>query len=367
MKRLLLTSTMIAAFAASVVSMPSSVNANELNEPKVVIITFDGVRWEEVFRGADPVLAADERYTEADMKSDLLEPAYLTPQYRPAALMPFMHQVVAKQGVLIGNRDVGQCARVANDMWFSYPGYNEILTGNPDPSIIENDDKQNENVSFLEYLNHIQDFKGKVEMIGTWTLFPKIVNAQRSAVPVNADFNDRFPTDVMTARYGLQALDERHPRVLYIAFGDTDELAHAGDYDQYLQAIERGDDFVRQVWEKLQSDPFYRDQTTLFVSTDHGRGNDPVSAWRDHAAVRYFKLNPTYQPEYNETGVMGSGNVWFAAMGPTVQPNMPSAYTDGNCAETRQIAASVLTALKMDWKGYKTDIGTQFNFIKAPQ
>lgn len=332
-------------------------------EPKLVLITFDGVRWQDVFRGADPRLIDDKAYVHPDLKADVLDPAYVQVKDRAAALMPFLHGFVAKHGVLIGNRDQGQCASVANDMWFSYPGYSEIVTGKPDPSILENDKIWNPRRSFLEYANQQPEFRGKVAMVGTWTLFPYILNTQRSKLPVNKGFGDAYPTDTRTAREGL-ALLKTHNRVTYIAFGDTDELAHAGDYTGYLAALERSDEYLRQVWDLIQSDPYYRDQTTLMVSTDHGRGSEPMSAWRDHAAKRYFDLNPTSQPEYNATGVIGSNEVWMAALGPKIDRAKAAKYTMQNCAYSAQIASSALTALGLNWTRFDPTIGKPLSFVK---
>ncbi len=335
-------------------------------ERKFVLVSFDGVRWQDVFRGADPALVAQSQYVNSDIKDDLLTPAYVDVPDRAAALMPFLHGVIARDGVLLGNRDRKECAEVANDMWFSYPGYNEILTGKPDPGILQNDKIWNPNVSFLEFLQKRPAFRGKVAMVGTWTLFPYIVNTQRTDVPVNAGFGTAYPTDVRTAREGLRLLDRHDQRVIYIAFGDTDEFAHAGDYAHYLTALEQGDEFLRLVWERLQADPYYRGQTTLLVTTDHGRGDTPPSAWRDHASKRYYDLNPKEQPEYNAAGVTGSGNVWFAAIGPAVRAAQAARYRAGACAQTRQVAASALASLGEDWHLFGQGIGAPFDFISGP-
>jgi hypothetical protein len=335
-------------------------------ERKFVLVTFDGVRWQDVFRGADPLLVGDGRFVNGDIKDDVIAPAFVDVPDRPAALMPFLHGVIAREGVLVGNRDRKECAQVANDMWFSYPGYNEILTGKPDPGILQNDKIWNPNVSFLEYLQKRPAFHGKVSMVGTWTLFPYIVNTQRTDVPVNEGFAGAYPTDVRTAREGLRLLGRHDQRVVYIAFGDTDEFAHAGDYAHYLAALEQGDEFLRQVWGLLQADPYYRGQTTLLVTTDHGRGDVPASAWRDHASKRYYDLNPKEQPEYNATGVTGSGNVWFGAIGAAVNPAGAAGYRQGACAQTRQVAASALAALGLDWRAFGAGIGAPFDFIAAP-
>jgi len=363
----------LAALLAAVPAGPAGAQAPsaaapaaQAQERKVVLVTFDGVRWQDVFRGPDPKVVGDRQFVNPDIKDDVIVPAYMQGADPGGALMPFLHGVVGREGVLLGNRDAGECAEVANDMWFSYPGYNEILTGKPDPGILQNDKIWNPNVSFLEYLQKRPGFRGRVAMVGTWTLFPYIVNTRRSAVPVNEGFGGSYPTDVKTAREGLRLLHRHDQRVVYIAFGDTDEFAHAGDYAYYLTALERGDDFLREVWELIQADPFYRGQTTLIVSTDHGRGDTPLSAWQDHASKRYFQLNPDEQPQYNETGVTGSGNVWIAAIGAAVDRPRAGDYRGGACAQSRQIAASILTALGEDWRDFRADAGAPLAFIKAP-
>lgn len=105
-------------------------------QSRVVLVTLDGVRWQDVFRGADPQLSVDDRFV--SWREEIAR-KFLDVADRPAALTPFLHAVVAKRGVLIGNRDSASCAEVTNPYWFSYPGYNEILTGHADPAVNSND------------------------------------------------------------------------------------------------------------------------------------------------------------------------------------------------------------------------------------
>ena len=329
-------------------------------EPKVVLVTFDGVRWEDVFRGPSPALIA------ADVGEDFRE--HISKAFdRGAALMPFLHEVIGKEGVLVGNRDAGECVRTENDMWFSYPGYSEILAGKPNPAIVENDPVPNTDITVLEWANRSPDLAGKVDMVGTWDLFPYIVNVARSGVPVNAALGGKAATDVRTGRAGFELLDLKKPRLLYIAFGDTDEYAHVGDYEAYLSALERGDEYLRLLWRKLQADPYYRDQTTLIVSTDHGRGHQPHEAWRDHSGPRYHALNPNYQPQYNATGVVGSDAIWVAALGPSVSRGGAQRYRDGNCGLQAQIAKSIVVALGGDPARFTAEAAESFAFIVKPR
>ena len=81
---------------------------------------------------------------------------------RRKALFPFLWSVVAKQGQIFGNQTKGSVARVTNGMAFSYPGYNEMLTGHPDPKIDSNEFGTNPNLTVFEWLNRMPEFHGKV-------------------------------------------------------------------------------------------------------------------------------------------------------------------------------------------------------------
>jgi hypothetical protein len=324
-------------------------------DQRLILVTLDGVRWQDLFRGPDPVLLENSHYTDEDLKESVRHAWFDQPD-PAAALMPFLHQMAAKQGVLYGDQDKGECMQVANDMWFSYPGYNEILTGRPDDTITSNDKNYNANVTFLEWLNRKPGFAGSVEAYGTWDVFAHIINDRRSGVPVNARLAGRYPTDTLTARHALEALRTTRPRVLYIGFGDTDELAHVGDYDQYLAAMNRVDDFLDQLWQQVQADPAYRGRTTLIVTTDHGRGERPDETWLEHSSKTYLELYPTYLRDYTATGIEGSGDIWYAALGPGVV-RREAAAAAGTCLLQSQIAASALTALGEDWTAFDSGAG----------
>src|SRR5437867_2478723 len=114
-----------ANFEAS--SSPALVSSHKTQN--VVLITTDGLRWQEVFTGADPELMNKEnggvKDTNAIRKAFWRE----TPEARREALMPFVWSVVAERGQIFGNQKKASIAKVTNGKNFSYPGYNEILTG----------------------------------------------------------------------------------------------------------------------------------------------------------------------------------------------------------------------------------------------
>ncbi len=290
---------------------------------RVILITIDGLRWQELFTGADPNLIADEEFVD---DPDALKAAFWhdDPAIRRAKLLPFFWSVIAEKGQLHGNRTYGNRVDVTNDYWFSYPGYNEILTGYADARIDSNTKIDNPNVTVLEYVNSLPGFRDSVAAFGSWDVFPYIINERRSGIPVNAGFRqaagdnlttrERFlnelqpqiPSpwatvrlDAFTHYYALEHLRKYSPRLLYIAYGETDDFAHDGEYDQYLRAAHRTDGFIAEIWARVQAHPQYRDTTTLLITTDHGRGTQPKEAWKDHGR-----------------DTAGSDQIWFAAIGP---------------------------------------------------
>jgi hypothetical protein len=120
----------------------------------IIIITTDGFRWQEVFKGMDSAIANNSKFNEGDS-------AYIFKEYwdddvkeRRKKLMPFLWSAVTGQGQLYGNRTEGCKVDNANPYWFSYPGYSEIFTGHADTNINSNSFPPNPHVTVLEFLNN---------------------------------------------------------------------------------------------------------------------------------------------------------------------------------------------------------------------
>jgi len=278
----------IGAFALLCVLAPVCAAPATTQTKHILFVMTDGLRWEEVFGGTD---------------SSLLEKGQSAVSRE--ALMPFLWTVIAKQGQIFGNRKEGSDAYVTNSFFFSYPGYSETLCGFADPRVSSNDKIPNPNVTVLEWLNKKPAYRGQIAAFGAWDVFPFIFNEERAGFPVNAGY-DAFtaipgtphldllnriktetpriwpdePFDLVPFHTALEYLRARDPKILYLSLGETDEWAHAGNYSEYLKSIRRVDDYLRELWETVQSMPEYRGNTTLIFSPDHGRGEGP--AWKNH-------------------------------------------------------------------------------------
>lgn len=300
---------------------PVLAQAQPLRTQHVILVTLDGLRWQELYAGADSLLIRDDRHV--DHAEELAERFWShDPADRRARLMPFFWSVLARDGQLYGNRWLGDWVDVSNGKYFSYPGYNEILAGFGDSRIDSSAKRPSPKVTVLEYVNRQPSFAGRVAAFGSWDVFPYIVNEERSGVPVNAGFEpaegedlmdrERFlnelqgqiPSpwgsvrlDAFTHHYAKEYLAKHRPRLLYVAYGETDDFAHDGDYEAYLKSAYQTDAFIRALWEWVQATPGCRDRTTLLVTTDHGRGER--EAWTGHGH-----------------DVDGAASIWLAAIGP---------------------------------------------------
>src|SRR5262245_15828733 len=87
----------------------------------VILLMTDGLRWQEVFSGAEETLVTKEPGGVRDVEALRVAFWRETPEARRAALMPFLWTVVAQQGQIYGNQAKGSVAQVTNGMNFSYP------------------------------------------------------------------------------------------------------------------------------------------------------------------------------------------------------------------------------------------------------
>lgn len=356
--------------------LPVNLPAADSKASNLFLLTIDGLRWQEVFRGLDESLAANTKY---NRRSEDIKAKYWTDkrEERAESLMPFLHRTVFKNGTVVGNRDENSCARVANPWYFSYPGYSEILTGVVDEALDSNRRVHNPNESFLEQLNARKNYRGKVAAFTSWDVFPYILNVERSGLPLNAAQGADPPDnelerilnrlqgdipspwkhvrfDAFTHHYALSYIKTRHPRIVYIGYGETDDFAHDARYDEYLMAANRTDRFIEELWRLIQNDADYKDQTILFITVDHGRGEEPEETWQRHASKR--TLARRMKSSQYEEGIVGSEAVWMAAIGPGI-PAHGTVATGDKCLTSNRIAATLLRLLGEDYRLFNPDMG----------
>ncbi|MDX2360474.1 MAG: alkaline phosphatase family protein [Crocinitomicaceae bacterium] len=80
-----------------------------------------------------------------------------------------------------------------------------------------------------------------------------------------------YRDDSTTFVRAMEIINEHHPSLTLINFREPDYSAHSGDWGNYLEGIQSTDQYIDSLWKFIQSDPIYKDKTTLFVTNDHGR------------------------------------------------------------------------------------------------
>lgn len=322
----------------------------------VVLVTLDGTRWQDLFGGLDLDIL---RGTSGDTPVEKTE-AYQrfwapTAAERRAKVMPFLwSRLVAQEGAIVGNRAVGSRMEVANAMKFSYPGYSEMLTGAPhDDVITSNDNRRYPFQTVLEWLRRdLRLPKAGVAVFGSWETFNWIAERDEGAITINAGYEDSDSAepemrtlsalqhltpngfhgarhDIYTFRFAMAHLQTAKPRVVYMAFDETDDWAHLKRYDLVLDTLHRTDAQLEQLWNWLQSDAQYRGKSTLILTVDHGRGRTPAD-WTDHGK-----------------DVVGAHETWLGCFGPGVSAR--GEMTAGDTLYQKQIASTIAALAGRDF------------------
>lgn len=255
----------------------------------LVLVTIDGVRWQEIFRGTDPAFSQ--------------APAVQPPQ----ELVPNLWRIATHDGAAVGAEGYGVMAS-SGPNFVSLPGYIEIFTGRA-RTCGGNDCPQ---TTIPTFLDDAHTAGAKVAAFGSWEVLERAVTRQPNPSRAPGGFvvscgragdpdidpspgHGDYRPDVRTADAALAYLAQEQPDILYVGLGDPDEHAHAGNYDAYLYALRQADDVVGRIEATLATMGERGRATSLVVTADHGR----EAAFRNHGG---------FAPE--------SARVWMIAEGP---------------------------------------------------
>jgi len=235
-----------------------------------------------------------------------------------ASTMPTLAGLVAR-GVALGGPDAPMVA--SGPRFVSLPGYREILTGRRDDRCLDNDCAAIDEPTLLDELRTtgLPD-AADVAVVASWETIARAASiapsslalsagrhggralavseaaradlgagARASAWPGHGDYRP----DAFTAALALDVVAARHPSVLWLALGDSDEYAHRGDRAGYLGALAAADGVLARLVAAVGLD-----DAVFFITADHGRS----ASFRDHGD----------SPE--------SAAVWLVAAGAGIAP-----------------------------------------------
>ena len=105
--------------------------------------------------------------------------------------------------------------------------------------------------------------------------------------------------DELTFFITREVMREFAPRLILVNFWDMD-VAHWGSYSLYLQAVTKTDRLTGMLWDEVQANPHYRDNTTVLILPELGRDGDI------NAANGFLN---------HRSGDASCRNMWMLAMG----------------------------------------------------
>lgn len=135
---------------------------------------------------------------------------------------------------------------------------------------------------------------------------------------------------------GIQnIMDTYHPKLVFINLASVDAGGHSGVWSNYTSAITNADRIVFELWSKITTDSFYRDQTDLIVINDHGRHDDAHGGFQSHGDdcdgcrhIMFLGLGPDFKPNYIDSMTRSQIDIcptigWFLGYHPTQAIGIP--------------------------------------------
>ena len=328
----------------------------------VILITLDGARTQEIFGGLDAeIFRSTNKNFEKTSAYQRFNAA--TPKERREKLMPFFWKtLMTSHGSISGNRDLKSDVKTTNKLFFSYPGYSEILTGQAHDDVIKsNGHPQNPYPSFLDLLNKkFAAGPNAVAEFSSWDAFMRIATNKPGSFVVNAAY-ETYPTDnkeiselfrlqsqvlapwpsvrhdYFTFKIALAHMKQHHTRAIHIGFDETDDYAHDKNYERVLDALHMTDKWIEELWRFVESDARYRGKTSIVITTDHGRGNS-TKDWSDHGE-----------------DVPNAQFIWMAFISPEVA--VRGEWKDSEIIYQDQIAATLCRFLNIDYSEQNPNAG----------
>lgn len=115
---------------------------------------------------------------------------------------------------------------------------------------------------------------------------------------VNGDGTGGYRSDAETHElFKTECLGENPPILSMISYREPDSYAHTGNYNDYVNSILQTDTYIGELWDIIQSHPKMSNNTTMFITNDHGRkdeigGNDHGGDSESELHVMFFAIGP---------------------------------------------------------------------------
>ncbi len=111
-----------------------------------------------------------------------------------------------------------------------------------------------------------------------------------------------YRKDSITLYKALTIFQNSAPELTLINFREPDFTGHGNDWPGYLNEINKVDSLINEVFVFVNSNPNYKDKTTLFITNDHGRHDDRNGGFNNHGdscigckQLMFFAIGPDFR------------------------------------------------------------------------
>lgn len=229
----------------------------------VVLVTLDGVRWQELFAGSDPLHDRE-----------------------PRALFKNFHDKVAPRGALYGDLREGSEMVVTTTANASLPGYMSILAERPHGCLTNFCERIKVPTMVDRMRDELSLPQDKVQVVAAWPRLKNAVSSRDDVArvlagtfrqedeathPERALLSDALQTDRGAVLEGFRRLKGK-PRFLMLSLLDSDRFGHFNDYPKYAASLAAYDALLVELVARLDAAHEFGANTALVITTDHGRG-----------------------------------------------------------------------------------------------
>jgi hypothetical protein len=113
--------------------------------------------------------------------------------------------------------------------------------------------------------------------------------------------------DELSIYIAQQLMRQVAPSLMWVTLHDID-IAHSGAYSLYTDAVRRSDRLCGELWSAIQTNPEYKDRTTMFILPDFGRDSDADAGGNGF--------------QHHRTGDPLSRTTWMMALGHGIRENV---------------------------------------------
>jgi hypothetical protein len=243
---------------------------------RVIYITLDGTRWQDVFIDRTHFQKLWGKYEkELTFYGKPGSRSVMHVATLPTSLPSYQSQTAGSVQFCFDN----DCGRIQTQTFLEnilhklHLRKKDVVTFASWPGIGE----AAESVFNITYTN-----VGNVPMYDPETHLADPVMAKINSEQLNDGAGDGDRHDKYTIEQALHYLETYKPRFMWIALNDADAKAHQGNLEAYHQTLDRYDTMMDRLFTMLKSMKLDK-ETMVIVTTDHGRGNN--NNWTTHGIL----------------------------------------------------------------------------------